>query len=53
VEYYINEIIEFNTTAAFLQRPFNKTIQKKIRLIIFITNITAPTDFNDEQSARI
>jgi hypothetical protein len=28
-------------------------VQKKTRLIILITNITAPTKFNDEQSTRI
>jgi hypothetical protein len=50
VKYYINEIVEFDTAAAFLGRSSNEAIQREARLVTLMADRTAPTGITDEQS---
>lgn len=53
VKYYINEIVEFDTAAAFLQRPSNEAVQKEARMVTLMADMTAPKRLDDAQSAGL
>ncbi|KAL9625315.1 MAG: hypothetical protein Q9160_000378 [Pyrenula sp. 1 TL-2023] len=53
VKYYLNEIVHFDTAAAFLQRPSNEAVQREARLVTLMADTTALTHLNDQQKAQI
>jgi hypothetical protein len=49
VKYYINEMVERDTAADFLDRPSNEAVQREARLMTLMADRTAPTGITDEQ----
>jgi hypothetical protein len=46
-------MVEFDTAAAFLERPSNEAVQKEARLVTFLADMTAPTGITEEQKMFI
>jgi hypothetical protein len=53
VKYYLNEVVDFDTAAAFHERISNEEVQKEARLATLMADMTAPTDLNDKDKDRV
>jgi hypothetical protein len=53
VKYYLNEVVDFDTAAAFHKRISNEEVQKEARLATLMADMTAPRDLNDKDKDRI
>ncbi|KAE8386950.1 hypothetical protein BDV23DRAFT_196100 [Aspergillus alliaceus] len=53
VKYYLNEVVDFDTAAAFHQRPSNETVQREFRSATLLADNTAPLGLTDKHKRRI
>ncbi|THC87241.1 hypothetical protein EYZ11_013313 [Aspergillus tanneri] len=53
VKYYLNEVVNFDTAAAFHQRPSNEAVQREFRSATLLADNTAPLSLTDQQKRRI
>ncbi|KAE8139909.1 hypothetical protein BDV38DRAFT_269677 [Aspergillus pseudotamarii] len=53
VKYYLNEIVDFDTAAAFHKRPSNEVVQRELRSATLLADNTAPIGLTDAQAQRI
>ncbi|GLA67413.1 hypothetical protein AtubIFM54640_010731 [Aspergillus tubingensis] len=53
VKYYLNEIVDFDTAAAFHKRPSNEAVQRELRSATLLADNTAPIGLTDAQAERI
>jgi hypothetical protein len=53
VKYYLNEMVDFDTAAAFHQRPSNETVQRELRSATLLADSTARMGLTDEQRCEI
>ncbi|ODM15441.1 hypothetical protein SI65_09044 [Aspergillus cristatus] len=53
VKYYLNEVVDFDTAAAFHKRPSNEIMQKELRSATLLADSTAPIGLTDAQSQRV
>ncbi|KAL4891317.1 hypothetical protein BDV59DRAFT_66820 [Aspergillus ambiguus] len=53
VKYYLNEIVDFDTAAAFHKRPSNEVVQRELRSATLLADHTAPIGLTDAQAQRI
>lgn len=53
VKYYLNEIVDFDTAAAFHRRVSNEIVQRELRSATLLADNTAPLGLTDEQKRKI
>ncbi|BCR96735.1 uncharacterized protein AKAW2_30054A [Aspergillus luchuensis] len=53
VKYYLNEVVDFDTAAAFHKRPSNEIVQRELRSATLLADHTAPIGLTDAQSRKI
>ncbi|GLA33112.1 hypothetical protein AnigIFM63326_002391 [Aspergillus niger] len=53
VKYYLNEIVDFDTAAAFHRRASNETVQRELRSATLLADNTAPLGLTDKQKLKI
>ncbi|CAK47957.1 hypothetical protein M747DRAFT_243364 [Aspergillus niger ATCC 13496] len=53
VKYYLNEIVDFDTAAAFHKRPSNKVVQRELRSATLLADKTAPIGLTATQAKKI
>ena len=53
VKYYLNEVVDFDTAAAFHKRPSNGVVQRELRSATLLADNTAPMGITDAQSQQI
>ncbi|ODM20278.1 hypothetical protein SI65_03331 [Aspergillus cristatus] len=53
VKYYLNEVVDFDTAAAFHKRPSNEIVQRELRSATLLADSTAPISLTDAQSWKI
>ncbi|KAF7139728.1 hypothetical protein CNMCM5793_007618 [Aspergillus hiratsukae] len=53
VKYYLNEMVDFDTAAAFHRRASNETVQRELRSATLLADNTAPLGLTDEQKCKI
>ncbi|KAF7118711.1 hypothetical protein CNMCM5793_008331 [Aspergillus hiratsukae] len=53
VKYYLNEIVDFDTAAAFHRRVSNEIVQRELRSATLLADNTVPLGLTDEQKRKI
>ncbi|XRM38740.1 hypothetical protein ABZX51_002137 [Aspergillus tubingensis] len=53
VKYYLNEIVDFDTAAAFHKRPSNEVVQRELRSATLLADKTAPIGLTATQAKKI
>ncbi|GKZ51591.1 hypothetical protein AbraIFM66951_006145 [Aspergillus brasiliensis] len=53
VKYYLNEVVDFDTAAAFHKRPSNEIVQRELRSATLLADHTAPIGLTDAQFRKI
>ncbi|KAK6810583.1 hypothetical protein RU639_013666 [Aspergillus parasiticus] len=53
VKYYLNELVDFDTAAAFYERPSNEAVQRELRSATLLADNTAPLGLTDQQKCKI
>lgn len=53
VKYYLNEIVDFDTAAAFHKRPSNEVVQRELRSATLLADNTAPIGLTAAQAQKI